>query len=148
MISRLATIQPMANVYDSTIGDGTKIANMVEIGGSVLGRNCKVQVFTSIPPGCVIGDRVFIGPGVRLCNDKYPKATGEWECTGVIIGDDSNIGANVVIMPGVKIGKNCEIAAGVLINRDIPDSSFVANKRQIFIKPVSFLNRMRKWKKK
>lgn len=37
------------------------------------------------------------------------------------IDDNTFIGANTIIMPNVKIGKNCVIAAGSIVTKDIPD---------------------------
>ena len=43
----------------------------------------------------------------------------------VKIGEFTFIGARSIILPGVTIGKGCLIAAGCLINKDIPDYSLV-----------------------
>lgn len=44
----------------------------------------------------------------------------------IFIGDNTNIGWDVKILPGVHIGKNCIIGAGAIVTRDIPDGSVVA----------------------
>ena len=44
----------------------------------------------------------------------------------VRIGNDVWIGGNVTILPGVSIGNNVVIAAGAVVNRDIPDNSLAA----------------------
>lgn len=51
----------------------------------------------------------------------YPKFSAP-----VIIGDNSWIGARSIVLPGVKIGNFCVIAAGSVVNRDVPDYSVVA----------------------
>ena len=43
----------------------------------------------------------------------------------VIIGNDVWIGANVVILPGVKIGDGAILAAGAVVNRDVEPYSVV-----------------------
>ncbi|WP_242057217.1 acyltransferase [Pseudalkalibacillus hwajinpoensis] len=43
----------------------------------------------------------------------------------ISIGNKVWIGANVLILKGVTIGDNVVIAAGTLVNRDIPDNSLV-----------------------
>lgn len=43
----------------------------------------------------------------------------------VSIGENSFIGAGVVILPGTKIGKLCIIGAGAVVKGDIPDYSVV-----------------------
>lgn len=41
----------------------------------------------------------------------------------IVVGDNSWIGANVVITAGVTVGKHCVIAGGSVVTRDIPDYS-------------------------
>ncbi len=44
----------------------------------------------------------------------------------IYIGENTNIGWDVIIMPGVKIGKNCIIGAGAVVTKDVPDNSVAA----------------------
>ena len=44
---------------------------------------------------------------------------------GVEIGKDCWIGANVCILDGVKIGDKCIVAAGAVVNKDVPSNSIV-----------------------
>lgn len=44
----------------------------------------------------------------------------------VVIGACTWIGQNVVVLPGVRIGKHCVIGANSVVNRDVPDFSIVA----------------------
>ena len=69
------------NIYDSTIGKGTKIAEFVEIGGAIIGEGCSIQAFVYICPGTIIGNDVFVGPRVTFTNDKYPPSKGEYWAT-------------------------------------------------------------------
>jgi acetyltransferase-like isoleucine patch superfamily enzyme len=41
----------------------------------------------------------------------------------VIIGEESHIGANSAVLAGITIGKRCQIGAGSVVTRDIPDFS-------------------------
>lgn len=114
----------LVNIYDSTIGEGTKIASFVEIGGSVIGKECKIEAHSFIPPGTTIGDYVFIGPHVTICNDRYPNAMSKvWERSPVTIKDRARIGANSVILPGVTIGENATVGAGSVIAENVPDGT-------------------------
>lgn len=78
-----------------------------------------------------IGDCVRIGPGVRLLTGDASIWTlhrmGLLEDAGVYgliqIGDNSYIGAGAVIMPGVKIGRNCIVLANSLVTSDIPNGT-------------------------
>lgn len=56
----------------------------------------------------------------------------------IVIGDNVWIGANAVILPGVKIGNGVVVAAGSVVNCDIPDNVMVAGvpakiKKQLII---------------
>ena len=44
----------------------------------------------------------------------------------ITIGDNVNIGMNVAIMPGVKIGNNCVVGYGSVVTHDVPDNTVVA----------------------
>jgi UDP-2-acetamido-3-amino-2,3-dideoxy-glucuronate N-acetyltransferase len=78
-------------------------------------------------PGFVIGDDVFIGPNVTLCNDAWPRASKigydvESLATrpAVVVHNGASIGANAVILAGVTIGANAMIAAGSVVHADVP----------------------------
>lgn len=55
----------------------------------------------------------------------------------IIVGDFVYIGVRSVILPGVKIGNNCIIAAGSIVSKDIPDNSVVGGIPAKFIKYTS-----------
>ena len=48
----------------------------------------------------------------------------------VSIGEDSWIGGQAVILPGVQIGSRCIIGAGSVIAKDIPDDTVVTGRMQ------------------
>lgn len=50
------------------------------------------------------------------------------------IDDDTWIGGNVTILPGVYIGKNVVIGAGSVVTKDIPDHVIAAENPCIVIK--------------
>lgn len=75
----------------------------------------------------VIGDYVRFGPNVTLVTATHPispslrKYKVEYN-KQITIGNNVWIGANSVILPGVKIGNNSIIGAGSLVTKDIPDN--------------------------
>lgn len=112
-------IHPTANIWKSTIGEGTRIAAFVEIGGATVGRNCSIQAFAFVCPWVTLEDDVFIGPHVCFTNDKRPPSGGEyWKPTRVCRG--ASIGANATILPGVTIGERAVIGAGSVVTKDVP----------------------------
>jgi len=118
-------IQPFCNIYKSNIGNNTKIGAYTEIGRSSIGNDCKIGAKVFIPPGILIGDRVFIGPATIFTNDKHPKAVGPWECLCTVVEDDVSIGAGCVILPGITIGKGAIIGAGSVVTKDIKENTLV-----------------------
>ncbi len=106
------------------IGSNTKIGTQSIIDGYVtIGNNVSVQSNVYIPPKTIIGNNVFLGPNVIITNDKYPPSR---RLCGVTIEDDAVIGANAVIIAGVKIGKNSVVAAGAVVTKDVPEGVVVA----------------------
>jgi acetyltransferase-like isoleucine patch superfamily enzyme len=88
-----------------------------------------------------IGDRVMFGPFVSIY-----AATHETEVQSrrddiefareVIIGDDCWIGGNVVILPGVVIGKGCTVGAGSVVTKSIPEYSVAIGSPAKVVKKV------------
>ena len=109
----------LVNIYNSSIGSQTKIGAFVEIGGAKIGKDCKIQSFVYIPPGVVIGDRVFVGPGTVFTNCKKPDLSKEPMLIETFIEDDVVIGAGCVILPGIRIKRNAFIAAGSTVTKDV-----------------------------
>ena len=74
------------------------------------------------------GDNVFIAPSCTFSTAGHPldkeRRNKDLEYAHPItVGDDVWFGANVTVLPGVKIGSNVVIGAGSLVNKDIPDNS-------------------------
>lgn len=78
-----------------------------------------------------VGDKVMFGPNVTVATANHPldpelRGRGLQYNKDVWIGENAWIGANVVIVPGVRIGKNSTIGAGSVVTRDIPDNLLAA----------------------
>ena len=74
-----------------------------------------------------IGDKVMFGPNVRIATVSHPinpqlRERGLQFNKDVYIGENTWIGAGVVIVPGVHIGRNTVIGAGSVVTKDIPDN--------------------------
>ena len=75
-----------------------------------------------------VGDRVLFAPNVTVltANHTLEPELRRYEMQyvrDVHIGENTWICTGVIILPGVKIGKNCVIGAGSVVTRDIPDDS-------------------------
>lgn len=112
-------------VRGAAINGDTSIGPYTKVDGAVIGADCRIEDHCSINPGTVIGNRVFVGPGVRFCNDMWPSVDKEgFELPTharptIIVEDDVSIGANAIILPGVRIGKGALVAAGARVERSI-----------------------------
>ena len=118
-------------VGDVTIGDYTRI-----------GIHCTV-----IGPVC-IGHHVNLAQGITVTalNHNFEDTSKRIDEQGistkpVVIGDDVWIGANAVILPGVKIGTHSIVAAGAVVTKDVPEYSLVAGVPAKVIKKLEGDNR-------
>ncbi|OGM44156.1 O-acetyltransferase [Aspergillus bombycis] len=115
------------------VGDGTFIEPPFrpDYGSNlIIGSDCFVNwnltvLDTSL---VVIGDRVQIGTNVSIItagHDTSVLSRRKFVEFGhpIFIEDDCWIGANVVILPGVRIGKGSTIGAGSIVTKDIPPYS-------------------------
>lgn len=126
----------LVNLYDCSIGDGTRIGAFVEVQKNVaIGRNCKISSHSFICEGVTIEDGVFIGHGVMFTNDIYPKATNadgslqgssDWTLVPTVVRSNASIGSNATILPGLTIGEGALVGAGAVVTRDVPPGAVVA----------------------
>jgi len=79
----------------------------------------------------IIGDNVILRQNTTIGN----KGQGDLKCP--IIGNNVNIGANVVIIGNIEIGDNCIIGAGSVIIKNIPKNSIVVGNPGRVIKVIS-----------
>ncbi|HHF2994174.1 TPA: sugar O-acetyltransferase [Vibrio diabolicus] len=74
-----------------------------------------------------IGNSVMIGPNVTLATAGHPiepelrREVAQFNIP-IYIGANVWIGANSVVLPGVKIGENSVIGAGSVVTKDIPSN--------------------------
>lgn len=113
---------------DVVLGENCVIGRNVYIGPGVrIGRNCKIQNDSQIYEPAALGDGVFVGPGVILTNDKNPRAvnpdgsqksTDDWQPVGVTVLEGASLGAGVICIAPLTVGKWAVIAAGSVATRD------------------------------
>jgi hypothetical protein len=70
---------------------------------------------------------------VILTNDPTPPSDF---CIGPSVGDYSQIAVFSVLLPGVKVGKNCLVGAGSLVVKDVEDYQLVMGSPAKFVKDV------------
>ena len=104
-----------------TIGSNTNIEQNVHI---VCHGNIRIGNRVSITPNCSIVDVTHpyddvsdpIKVGSRILD----------EDSFVEIGDGTMLGIGVIVLPNVRIGKNCVIGTSSVVTQDIPDFSVAA----------------------
>ena len=113
------------------IDDNSRIFDyaFVDAGaGTKIGKYSFITWHALIEGGAkaIIGDRCFVGPGAKLltstyelngyyANEKLPEEVRNTEFGDIILEDDAYIGANAVIMPGIKIGEGAVVGANSLV---------------------------------
>lgn len=115
---------------ESTIEDFSAINNGV--GDVIIGDRSRVGLSNTIIGPATIGNDVRLAQNVVLSglNHNYQNIDTPIHVQGVstapiVIEDESWIGANAVIVPGVTIGKHSIVAAGSVVTRDVPPYSVV-----------------------
>ena len=109
------------NLYGKyEIGKGTRIGAFCDISGKI-GKNCVIQTMVSVPHLTIIEDNVFLGPGVKIANDKQM----DGNLKGTIIKKGAKIGMGVLIGAGLVIGERAIIGMGSILLKDVPDDTKV-----------------------
>jgi acetyltransferase-like isoleucine patch superfamily enzyme len=109
------------------MGDYCTVMNHSAIEGIVrFGDGVRIMSNCYIPSRTWFGDNVFVGPGVTFLNDRHPgRRDPTPQPRGATVDDDVMIGGGCTILPGVHIGERSFIAAGAVVNKDVPARSFV-----------------------
>jgi acetyltransferase-like isoleucine patch superfamily enzyme len=94
----------------------------IRIGNrTFVGFGCEFDVADRL----LIGDGVLIAPGCFITDHNHLHgahatiASQGIESAPVVIEDDAWLGANVVVLPGVTIGRGAIVAAGAVVTGDI-----------------------------
>ena len=145
MIDKTAFIHPMAIVENDEIGARTTVYAFVHIlPGAVIGADCNINDHCFIEGDVVLGDRVtvkcgnylwnglrveddaFLGPNVVYTNDLTPRSK-HWpeRYLPIHIGKGASIGANSVLLGGIRIGAYAMVGMGSVVTRDVADHSLV-----------------------
>lgn len=119
------TVGPFAHLREGTIlGDQVSIGNFVEIKSTILGSHTKAKHLSYLG-NATIGENVNIGAGTITCNHNgFLKSQTK-------IGDGAYIGSDSCLVAPVSIGAGAIVAAGSVVNADVPDNALaIARERQ------------------
>ncbi len=114
--------------------DPYRRADLLRERGATVGRGCRIHT-TSIgsePYLITIGDETLIAPGVSFITHD----AGTWvfrkehplagRFGRITIGSRVFVGVNAILLPGVTIGDRSIVAAGAVVNKDVPPGTVVA----------------------
>lgn len=102
---------------DSQIGHGLTIERDTHIGAGV-----RCSPLTHLTAQMRIGDRAFIGAGVRTINDKHlvwRDPDNEAQLAPPRIEAGAKVGTGVTLLAGVVIGTGATVGAGSVVTRDV-----------------------------
>ena len=132
-----------ALIRDSIVGRGCVVGFATEVARSYLGEGCELH--TNYVGDSVLGDDVSFGSGTVTANlrldEKAPVLLVDGQSVdtampklGAMIGSHVRTGINVSLRDGVRIGSNCAVGPNLLLDRDLPDSSFVKLKQELDVR--------------
>jgi UDP-2-acetamido-3-amino-2,3-dideoxy-glucuronate N-acetyltransferase len=111
------------------IGKACSLGQNVFVGNQVrIGNNVKIQNNVSVYDGVILEDDVFCGPSMVFTNVINPRAAvvRKNEYRPTIVRRGASIGANATIICGVTIGEYAFVAAGAVVNRNVPAFALMA----------------------
>lgn len=111
--------------------------------GKILTFGSNVNIGDDVRISCVqkidIGSNVLMGSKILIIDNSHGSYSGikqslpqtppnsrELFSAPVSIGDNSWIGEQVIILPGVHIGSGCIVGAGSVVTKNVPDNCIVA----------------------
>lgn len=127
--------------HHAQVREGAHIGNNCMLGKNVyvdqeviIKNNCRIQNNSSIYRGVTLENGVFIGPHVVLTNDKIPRAINreglpkresDWTLGKILIKEGASVGARVVVLPDITIGRFALVGAGSVVTKDVADFGLV-----------------------
>lgn len=138
-------VHPSGICESEQVGDGTRIWAFAHVlPGARIGSDCNINDHVFIENDVVVGDRVtvksgvqlwdgvrlgddvFVGPNATFTNDMFPRSKQHPDAfLQTIVGPGASIGANAVLLPGVRVGRGAMIGAGSVVVRDVPAHAIV-----------------------
>lgn len=118
-----ARIEPGAWIRDRVEIEDQAVIMMgavINIGAHI-GKGTMIDMNAVLGARATVGANCHVGAGSVLAGVLEPPSA-----TPVIIEDNVMIGANCVILEGVRVGEGAVVAAGSVVTKDVPAGSVVA----------------------
>ncbi|MEA2018800.1 MAG: acyltransferase [Campylobacterota bacterium] len=77
--------------------------------------------------GIEIGSNFLFASGVKIIssNHDFLEKNNFQKEIPIIIGDNVWLGANVILLPGIKLGNNCIVGAGSIVTKKFEESNLI-----------------------
>lgn len=131
-------IDPSSTINNCLIEDNVKIAKRCSVYGGEdnqlqIGKDTYVgpnTILNGFAAKLIIGEKVSIAQNVNIMCDSGPnnevmQRVFSTQKGDVTIGDLCWIGASVIIMPGVSLGRACVVGANSYVNKSFEDYCIV-----------------------
>jgi acetyltransferase-like isoleucine patch superfamily enzyme len=147
-------VDTTSTINNVSLGDNVKIAKFCSVYGSPnhlleIGDHSYIGMFSIIngySGKLTIGKHVSIAQNVNIMTDSGPNASPLMQSVypiikgDVTIDDHAWIGAGAIIMPNVKVGRCCIIAANSFLMTDAQAYSIYAGNPAILVKKITLEN--------
>ena len=117
----------------------------VLLAAGVGGRRMPERTVTAMRARELGRKSVVVGDDVAMANEVYVMDSNSHGVEGrphveapVHIGDGTWLGARVMVLPGVTIGKRVLVAAGSVVTRDVPDDVMVAGNPARVVRSLAY----------
>lgn len=111
------------------IGARVSLGQNVFVGNKVaIADRCKIQNNVSVYDNVTLEEGVFCGPSMVFTNVYNPRGLIERkdQYRDTLVRRGATLGANCTVVCGVTIGAYAFVAAGAVVNRDVPDFALIA----------------------
>ena len=129
-----ARIEPGSFIREQAIiEDGAVVMMGATINiGAVVGEGTMIDMNATLGGRATTGKNVHVGAGAVSAGVIEPPSASP-----VVIEDNVLIGANAVILEGVRVGEGAIVAAGAIVTQDVPAGAVVAGTPAKVIKQTS-----------
>lgn len=112
-----AIIRDQVEIHDNAVVMMGAVINI----GAIVGEGSMIDMGAVLGGRAIVGKHCHVGAGAVLAGVVEPASA-----TPVVIEDDVLIGANAVVLEGVRVGKGAVVAAGAIVVNDVPANAVVA----------------------
>jgi tetrahydrodipicolinate N-acetyltransferase len=128
-----ARIEPGAIIRDQVeIGNNAVIMMGAVLNiGTVVGEGTMIDMNVVVGGRGTIGKNCHIGAGTVIAGVIEPPSASP-----VVIEDDVVVGANAVILEGVRVGQGAVVGAGSVVTKDVPPYVVVAGSPARILKEI------------